>query len=188
MVQKPVWRQIRGRLTKLAFSPIIRKNMEMKSKYINKWMLPVVASGLMLTGCVVEPDGRVYVRPAVVVAAPPPVVVAPEPVVVAPEPAVVLVPDSYVWDGVEFVGFVGGGYVYLGPGNVWIGCDEVRLGRFHDYERIHPDWRMHATVNVNFRRDRFGHEAPRRDGGDRREPQRQERRPEEKRDNRDERH
>src|SRR5579864_785779 len=103
MLQKPVWWQLRGRLTELAFSPIIRRNIEMKSKYISKWMLPVVASGLMLTGCVIEPDGRVYVRPAVVVAAPPPVVVAPAPVVVEPEPAVVLVPDNYVWDGFEYV-------------------------------------------------------------------------------------
>ena len=141
------------------------------------WMLPVVASGFVLSsGCVIEP-GRVVFRPPVVVA-PAPVVVAPAPpapVVVAPAPVVVepevLVPDSYVWDGVEFVGVVGGAYVYLGPDNAWIRCDDVHLARFHDYERFHPDWRMHATVNVNFRRDRYGHEAPRREPG--REPQRQ---------------
>lgn len=143
-------------------------------KNITIWVLSIAASGLILTGCVVEPDGRVYMAPPAVVVAPPP-----PPVVVEPEP-VVLVPDSYVWDGFEFVGFVGGTYVYLGPSNVWVRCDEVRLGHFHEYERFHPDWRMHATVNVNFRRDRYGHEAPRRDF-DRRAPQR---RAEERRDDR----
>ena len=164
-------------------------------------MLPVAVSGLMIvSGCVVEP-GRVYVRPPVVAVAPPPVVVAPEPpppavvvapapVVIAPDPVVVLVPDTYVWDGVEFVGFVGGGYVYLGPGNVWISCDPVRLGRFHDYERFHPDWRVHATVNVNFRRDRYGHEAPRREPARGPEQRRDDRRNDrnDRKDRKDDRH
>jgi hypothetical protein len=94
------------------------------------------------------------------VPAPPPVVV------VAPAPAVTVevgVPDTYVWDGVEFVGVVGGAYYYLGPGNVWINCDSDRLARFHDWERGHADWRTHATVNVNFRTDAHGHNVPRHD-------------------------
>jgi hypothetical protein len=82
-------------------------------------------------------------------------------VVVAPEPdVVVMVPDSYTWDGYEYVGFVGGGYVYLGPGNVWINCEPWRLDRFHGWERNHPDWRDHAVRNDRFRNDRNGHYQP----------------------------
>jgi len=75
---------------------------------------------------------------------------APAPVYVPPPQAVVTVgmPDSYVWDGVEFVGVVGDQYMYLGPGGVWLVCDPVRLGRFHGWERGHPDWRRTAIRNV----------------------------------------
>jgi hypothetical protein len=75
--------------------------------------------------------------------------VAPPSVYVAPAAPVVEVgvPDSYVWDGVEFVGFVGGRYMYLGPGGGWLVCDSVRLGRFHGWERGHPDWRRNAVRN-----------------------------------------
>jgi hypothetical protein len=75
--------------------------------------------------------------------APPAVYVPP------PEPVVTVgVPDSYVWDGVEFVGVVGGSYMYLGPGGAWVVCDSVRLGRFHGWERGHPDWRRSAIRNA----------------------------------------
>ena len=40
-----------------------------------------------------------------------------------PAPAVTVettVPDTYVWDGVEYVGVVGTQYYYLGDGNVWL--------------------------------------------------------------------
>jgi len=69
---------------------------------------------------------------------------------VPPPQAVVTVglPDSYVWDGVEFVGLVGGQYMYLGPGGAWLVCDSVRLGRFHGWERGHPDWRRTAVRNA----------------------------------------
>src|SRR5580658_7722279 len=69
---------------------------------------------------------------------------------VAPPAAVVTVgvPDYYVWDGFEFVGMVGGTYMYLGPGGNWLVCDSVRLGRFHGWERGHPDWRRTAIHNV----------------------------------------
>lgn len=150
-------------------------------KYLSISM-PIAACGLALimSGCVVEP-GRVYVRPPVVAVAPP-VVVAPAPVVVAPEP-VVEVPDSYVMvDGVGYVGFVGDACFYLGPGNVWITCDPVRLGRFHDWERFHPDWRVRLAVrNDRFRNDRNGHFVPRRDE---RAPVRGEERRENRRDDR----
>jgi len=124
-------------------------------------MMPIAALGIVLiSGCVVEP-GRVYVRPPVVAVAPPPPPVVVEP---APPPAVAVeVPDSYVWDGVEYVGFVGDACFYLGPGNVWLTCDPIRLGRFHDWERFHPDWRTRLAIrNDRFRTDRYGHVAPRR--------------------------
>jgi hypothetical protein len=58
------------------------------------------------------------------------------------------VPDSYAWDGVEYVGVVGGAYMYLGPGGVWLNADPVILGRFHGWERGHPDWRRTAVRNI----------------------------------------
>jgi hypothetical protein len=96
--------------------------------------------------------------PAIVVQAPPPAVI-----VQTPPPAVTVdvgVPDYYVWDGVEFVGVVGTDYYYLGPGNVWIMCDPVRLARFHTWEGTHVDWRAHATVNMHYRTDAHGHDHP----------------------------
>src|SRR5271165_2212239 len=117
----------------------------MKMKYA--FMLPVVAGGLVLvSGCVVEPNGAVAFQPVVV--APAPVEVYSEP---QPSVEVDVVPETYVWDGYENVGFVGGQYFYLGPGNVWIECDRDRLERFHGWERYHPDWREHMERNDRFR-------------------------------------
>ena len=93
---------------------------------------------------------------------------APAPVVVAPAPAVTVavgVPEVYVWDGVEFVGVVGGTYYYLGPGDVWVVCDPVRLGRFHEWERVHADWQAHATANVKYRGAAPGHSIKSDNGG-----------------------
>jgi hypothetical protein len=75
--------------------------------------------------------------------------VAPPSVYVPPPQAVVTVgvPDAYVWDGAEFVGEVGGQYMYLGPGGGWLVCDPIMLGRFHGWERGHPDWRRSAVRN-----------------------------------------
>lgn len=89
---------------------------------------------------------------------PPAVVVAPAP----PPPAVVVetVPETYVWDGVEFVGVIGTQYYYLGAGNVWLPFDSVRAARWHDWERVHADWRAHAIRNELYRRDAHGHEVP----------------------------
>ena len=115
----------------------------------------MAAGGLVLvSGCVVESDGRVAFQPVVVV--------APAPVVVAPmEP--VMVPDYYAWDGVEYVGFVGGQYFYLGAGNVWLVCEPFRLERFHGWEREHADWQTHAVRNDRYRTDSHGHYQPRHD-------------------------
>ena len=91
----------------------------------------------------------------------------PAPVVTVQTPAVAVtvgpVPDTYVWDGYEYVGMVGAQYYYLGPGNVWMVCDAPRLTRWHDWEKAHADWHDHAIRNVNYRRDAQGHEAPRHD-------------------------
>lgn len=81
-----------------------------------------------------------------------------------PEPVVeVGVPPAYVWDGVEYVGFVGGQYMYLGPGGGWLVCDGVRLDRFHGYERGHPDWRRTAVRNEGH--NARGRAPVRRNGG-----------------------
>lgn len=125
----------------------------MKIKCLRACILSIVAGviSVFVSGCVVYPDGAVGLQPLIVAA---PIAVAPEPV----EP--VMVPDSYAWDGVEFVGVVGGAYFYLGPGNVWLGCDSVRLERFHGWERNHADWRDHAIRNDHFRTDAHGHVQP----------------------------
>lgn len=129
----------------------------MKTKYLRVCTLSMAAGGLVLvSGCVVEPNGRLAFQP-IVVAAPQPVYVAPQPVEVAP----VMVPEAYTWDGVEFVGVVGDQYFYLGPGNVWLVCEPFRLERFHGWERDHHDWRDHAIRNDNYRKDAHGHVQPR---------------------------
>ena len=59
---------------------------------------------LTLTGCVVDVRGPVL--------PPPPVVSIEAPGVVVATPVVAVgVPDAYVWDGYEYVGFVGGQYM-----------------------------------------------------------------------------
>jgi hypothetical protein len=95
---------------------------------------------------------------------PAPVVQVPAPVIGLPAPVVTVgVPDSYVWDGTEYVGVVGSQYFYLGPNNVWLTMDGPRLAHFHDYERAHADWRVHAIRNERFRNDAHGHNVPLRD-------------------------
>ena len=115
------------------------------------WITSLVALPLMA-----RPTGfGVQVQ---IVAPPPPAVT-----VQVPAPAVTVqigVPDSYVWDGYEYVGIVGDQYFYLGPNHVWIACDPVRLARFRGWEKGHMDWRTHATANVKYRQDAKGHEHP----------------------------
>jgi hypothetical protein len=74
------------------------------------------------------------------------------PVVVAPAPPeVAIVPDSYVWDGYEYVGVVGDQYYYLGPSHIWLRAEPFRLERFHGWERYHRDWHSHAIRNERYR-------------------------------------
>jgi hypothetical protein len=70
----------------------------------------------------------------------------PGPVVVT-EPVVEVVPETYVWDGVEYVGVYNGQYMYFGPTGVWVVCDPFVLERFHGWEGGHPDWRREAIRN-----------------------------------------
>ena len=69
-------------------------------------------------------------------------------------------PDVSLLTLTEYVGIVGGQYYYLGPGNVWIVCDPVRLHRFQGYMHDHPDWHNHMTHNVKYRNMPHGHPAP----------------------------
>jgi hypothetical protein len=93
------------------------------------------------------------------VPAPPPVVVVPAP---APAPVVTVaaVPDSYVWDGTEYVGVVDGQYYYLGDGNVWLPMDHPRLARFNVWIGGHPDWHTHMVINEHYRYDAHHNYAP----------------------------
>src|SRR5271170_5934103 len=66
-------------------------------------------------------------------------------VATGPAPVVEVAPPSYVWDGFEYVGEYNGGFMYLNAGGVWVTADPVILGRFHGWERGHPDWRRSAV-------------------------------------------
>jgi hypothetical protein len=88
---------------------------------------------------------NIYIMPP-----PPPTVIITAPVP-PPVVTVVVVPDYYVWDGDEYVGIVGDRYYYLGPDNVWIVMDPVRMHRFQLYVHDHPDWNGHMTHNVKYR-------------------------------------
>lgn len=117
----------------------------------------------MGAGCIVQPNGQVtFGLPAIFA---PTVAVAP----VAPAPVEVvgpvMIPETYVWDGYEYVGVVGNHYLYLGPGNVWLVIEPFRLERFHGWERDHRDWREHAIRNEHYRTDRYGHVQPMHDVG-----------------------
>src|ERR1039458_7135614 len=97
----------------------------MNTKCLRACLLSIAAGGLV-SGCTIsfDPNGHVIVQP---------------PVIAVEAGAAVMVPDAYAWDGVEYVGFVGGQYMYLGPGNVWLVCEPFRLERFHGWERYHQD-------------------------------------------------
>ena len=100
--------------------------------------------------------------PVVSVQVPTPAVSVQVPV---PAPPVVTVqtpaPDTYIWDGYEYVGVVGSQDYYLGPGNVWLTLDAGRSARWHDWERGHADWRNHAVRNERYRHDVRDHDKDR---------------------------
>lgn len=126
--------------------------------------IAISVSGLSAWNVLAGPPVLVVQPPAlptVVVSAPATVVTVQSP------PAVMLgtVPDSYVWDGDEYVGLVGNNYYYLGPNHDWLRLDAPRLGRFHDWEKVHTDWRSHAIHNEHYRYDAHGNDAPHPDQG-----------------------
>lgn len=106
-------------------------------------MKPNLKSVISLAAIVLAVSLTNFCRAGVVVTSPQ--------IVITPPAVTVAVPDSYVWDGNEYVGVVGSQYYYLGPGNVWVVMDPPRLHRFQTWERGHPDWRSHATRNVHYR-------------------------------------
>jgi hypothetical protein len=104
--------------------------------------------------------------PVVTVQVPVPAVTVQVPAPAPPAATVeVGVPDTYVWDGTEYVGMVGDQYYYLGPGNVWMTLDPDRVARWHDWEKAHADWHTHAIRNELYRRDAQGHDHPWHDEG-----------------------
>ncbi len=80
------------------------------------------------------------------------------------------IPDYYVWDGYEYVGFYDDGYYYLGPGENWMAFDVFRLNRFRLWYAAHPDWRRHAVPNIHHRKGRDGNIHPPRPDGRRHHP------------------
>ena len=70
------------------------------------------------------------------------------------------VPETYVYDGSEYVGCVGNQYYYLNSHKCWVPMDRTRLARFQSYQKAHADWRTHATRNMNYRHDANGHAVP----------------------------
>jgi hypothetical protein len=114
------------------------ENLQNLSKTTKIGLCASIAAAAMLSaGCAVR------VTPYGVVAAPAPP--PPAPVVVAPPPAPapVLAPEYYVWDGYEYVGWYNGQYLYW-SGGAWFVAPEIVIGRFHGWERYHPDWRRSA--------------------------------------------
>lgn len=105
------------------------------------WLTCLGAVTLMLSGCYTPPPPVAYSPPQTISAGP----VAPPPVVVEPvaPPATGYAPEYYTWDGNEYVGVSGGNYVYWN-GAVWVAAPPIIIGRFHGWERYHPDWHRHA--------------------------------------------
>jgi hypothetical protein len=83
----------------------------------------------LVSGCYTPPAATVAVQ-------------SPQPI---PPPTgyVTYTPEYYTWDGYEYVGVAGGQYVYW-DGRVWLAASPVILGRFHGWERYHPEWRRTA--------------------------------------------
>jgi hypothetical protein len=60
------------------------------------------------------------------------------------------VPQTYVWDGFEFVGRVGGKYYYLAPNNTWVLMDAARRQRYQQWQRANPNWQQRQIRNTQF--------------------------------------
>jgi hypothetical protein len=129
----------------------------------NKKVCLSLAATALVSGCAVS------FRPVE------PVVTVTPPVVEVGAPVVTVgVPEAYVWDGVEFVGEVNGGFVCLNPAGVWVGCDPVVIERFHGWERGHPDWRRSAIHNDKYRRAEHHEEREKAKATEKRAPEKKE--------------
>jgi hypothetical protein len=60
------------------------------------------------------------------------------------------VPQTYVWDGFEFVGRVGSKYYYLGPHKTWVLMDAARRQRYQQWQRANPNWQQRQIRNTQF--------------------------------------
>jgi hypothetical protein len=103
----------------------------MKGIFTSIMSMTMIGIALALTHPWAAPAATVVISPPVVVTTP--------------------VPETYVWDGAEYVGVVNGQYYYLGPGNVWIALDSQRMNRFHAWQHSNPNWQAHATHNTRYR-------------------------------------
>lgn len=114
----------------------------MKANY--KHILPIAALGLVMgSPCFAGGPGAGTM----------PVIREPQseqPVMAAAPQAAV--PDKYVWDGQQNVGFVNGKAYYLGPGNVWMPMSTDQQRHFDDWLRMNPDWQSHAVKNIKYDR------------------------------------
>ncbi|MGH7970320.1 MAG: hypothetical protein ACREIC_16480 [Limisphaerales bacterium] len=109
-----------------------------------KWLwLPTLAALLVVESGCYPPPPSVAAQPSAVISAPPPE----QPAYVASPYA----PAYYVWDGNEYVGVSNGQYVYW-TGGAWVIAPPIILGRFHGWERYHPDWHRRA---FRYRREPF---------------------------------
>ena len=90
----------------------------MKAYYVS-----LVGVAVLLSGCLVGVRPYGPYGPTVAFQPYPPPVVVPTP---APMPVVPYAPESYVWDGYEYVGLYGDQYVCWNAG-AWVVCDAVML-------------------------------------------------------------
>lgn len=108
------------------------KGVDMKSNFKSIISLAAIVSAVSLTNyCTAAVSGKVVVNPTPVMT-----------------PAF---PNSYVWDGRQYVGLVGNQYYYLGPGNAWVMMDPARMNHFRGWSRANPNWRNRAIRNTRYR-------------------------------------
>ena len=113
----------------------------MKKNY--KYILPVVALGFVAgSPCFAGGPGAGTMPLETENASQQPPVVAKQAVV----------PNTYVWDGYENVGYVNNQAYYLGEDNIWrpLATDPTRQEHFNDWQRMNPDWQSHAMKNVKY--------------------------------------
>lgn len=101
--------------------------------------LPIIATA----GIALALANPCIAQPATVASARPPAIPRNSPQALA-------VPQTYVWDGFEFVGRVGSQYYYIGPNNTWMVLDGVRLRRFQRWQKADPNWQQRQIRNTRY--------------------------------------